>query len=66
MTRREFFAIENNTWKSHHLRTAYYGNKPAMPRSDFLLHTAVNAQTMFVKSAIMALHLGRPAPRVSI
>jgi hypothetical protein len=56
MTRRDFFAIEP-TWKSHCLRLAYFGNKHATPYRFFLLHTAVNAQTMFVKSALMQMHL---------
>lgn len=63
MTRREFFQIENNTWKSAALRCAYIGGKRALPYREFLLHIMVNSQTMFVKRAIMEMrHRRQPTP----
>jgi len=65
MTKREFLR-GIKTWKGQELRLAVAGNANPTAYRDFTLATMVNAQTMFVKSALMAARHGRPLPNVPV
>jgi hypothetical protein len=58
MTRREFFK-DVKTWKGAELRCAVIGNKRAVSYREFTRNVMINAQTMFVKSALMATRHNR-------
>lgn len=52
MTKRDFLR-GIKTWKGQELRGAVAGNAKATNYRDFTRNAMVNAQTMFVKSALM-------------